>query len=195
MRRLAILIVLSAFPLNSELLPIRTYTTADGLASDRINGIVADSRGFLWFCTPEGLSRFDGSHFVSYGVDEGLPHPMVSALIETRSGDHWIGTPRGLSRIAASGGGPRFTTYKLGRRPRQTTLAPFWRRGPADSGPRPRPGSSNGPTRSVFAAATFRRPLRFALQTSPRTRPAIFGSAPRQAFSSWERAAWCRALP
>src|SRR5258708_3180432 len=114
MRRLAILIVLSALPLKSELLPIRTYTRADGLASGRITSIVADARGFLWFCTPEGLSRFDGYRFVTYGVDEGLPHAVVTALIETRSGDHWIGTPRGLSRIAASGEGPRFTTYKVG---------------------------------------------------------------------------------
>jgi hypothetical protein len=38
------------FPLlNAELLPIRSYTTADGLASDRIYSIAADSRGFLWF--------------------------------------------------------------------------------------------------------------------------------------------------
>jgi hypothetical protein len=32
---------------NGELLPIKTYTTADGLAADSVNGIVADSRGFL----------------------------------------------------------------------------------------------------------------------------------------------------
>src|SRR5258708_1476262 len=107
MRRLAILIVLSALPLKSELLPIRAYTTADGLASDRTNRIVVDSRGFLWFGSPEGLSRFDGYRFVTYGVEEGLPHAAVTALIETRSGDRWIGTPRGLSRIVTSGGNPR----------------------------------------------------------------------------------------
>src|ERR1700686_1947023 len=87
MRRLAILIVLSVLALKSELLPIRTYTTADGLAADYVDCIVPDSRGFLWFCTPEGLSRFDGYHFVSYGVDEGLAHRVVSTLTETRSGD------------------------------------------------------------------------------------------------------------
>jgi ligand-binding sensor domain-containing protein len=68
-KRLAILIVLSAFPVKSDLLPIRTYTSADGLAADRVTCILPDSRGFLWFCTPEGLSRFDGYRFVSYGVD------------------------------------------------------------------------------------------------------------------------------
>ena len=52
----AILVVLGALPclLQGELLPIRTYTTADGLAADHVNCIVPDSRGFLWFCTPEG---------------------------------------------------------------------------------------------------------------------------------------------
>src|ERR1017187_1853993 len=54
--------------LIAELLPIRSYTTADGLAADLINEIVVDSRGFVWFCTPEGLSRFDGSHIVNFGL-------------------------------------------------------------------------------------------------------------------------------
>jgi ligand-binding sensor domain-containing protein/signal transduction histidine kinase len=99
--------------LKGELLPIRTYTVADGLAADSVYGIVADSRGFLWFSTSEGLSRFDGYRFVTYGEEEGLPHALVTALIETRSGDHWIGTPRGLSRISTIGGGARFTNYHL----------------------------------------------------------------------------------
>jgi ligand-binding sensor domain-containing protein len=41
----------------AEQLPVRTYTTADGLPSDLILRIVRDSHGFLWFCTADGLSR------------------------------------------------------------------------------------------------------------------------------------------
>ncbi|MGE5814183.1 MAG: two-component regulator propeller domain-containing protein, partial [Acidobacteriota bacterium] len=44
----------------AERLPVRTYTITDGLPHDRINKIVRDSRGLLWFCTPGGLARFDG---------------------------------------------------------------------------------------------------------------------------------------
>jgi ligand-binding sensor domain-containing protein/signal transduction histidine kinase len=111
-----ILIILAALsPLESEQLPIRTYTTADGLAADRVHCIVPDSRGFLWFCTPEGLSRFDGYHFVSYGVKEGLPHAAISAVVETRGGEYFVGTARGISRINASGPGSRFTTYPPGQ--------------------------------------------------------------------------------
>jgi ligand-binding sensor domain-containing protein/signal transduction histidine kinase len=108
--RLAILIVLSACALKGDLLPIRTYTSADGLAADRVNCILPDSRGFLWFCTPEGLSRFDGNRFVSYGVDEGLPHRAVSTVVETRSGDYFIGTARGISRINPGREGAPFST-------------------------------------------------------------------------------------
>ena len=36
---------------RAERLPIRTYTTADGLASDDVRRVFQDSHGFLWFCT------------------------------------------------------------------------------------------------------------------------------------------------
>ena len=60
--------IISAFSLllfciseaGAERLPLKAYTTADGLPNNAINKIVPDSRGFLWFCTDEGLSRFDG---------------------------------------------------------------------------------------------------------------------------------------
>jgi ligand-binding sensor domain-containing protein/two-component sensor histidine kinase len=109
----SILIVLAACPwlLKGELLPIRGYSTADGLAGDHVNCIVADSRGFLWFCTPEGLSRFDGYRFSNYTADEGLAHTSASTLIETRAGEYFVGTARGISRITLSGQGARFTTY------------------------------------------------------------------------------------
>jgi ligand-binding sensor domain-containing protein/signal transduction histidine kinase len=115
MGRRTILIVLAAtFLLKGELLPVRTYTTADGLAADHVDCIVPDSRGFVWFCTPEGLSRFDGYHFVSYGVKEGLPHRAISAVVETRAGEYFVGTARGISRINASGHETWFSTYAPG---------------------------------------------------------------------------------
>ena len=88
---------------NAERLPIKTYTTADGLPHNSINRIVRDSRGFLWFCTVEGLSRFDGYSFVNYGVTEGLPHSTVNDLLQTRSGDYWIATNGGLCRFNPKG--------------------------------------------------------------------------------------------
>ena len=84
---------------QAERLPIKTYTTADGLARDRVSRIVRDSRGFLWFCTSEGLSRFDGYRFTNYGLDQGLPGRLVTDLLESRSGDYWVATNEGLCRF------------------------------------------------------------------------------------------------
>lgn len=83
----------------AERLPIKTYTTVDGLAHNTINKIVRDSRGFLWFCTADGLSRFDGYNFTNYGTDYGLPHSVVSDFLETREGECWVATNAGLVRF------------------------------------------------------------------------------------------------
>ena len=83
----------------AERLPIKTYTTADGLPRDRVNRVVQDSKGFLWFCTTEGLSRFDGYKFTNYGIDQGLPARQVNDFLESRSGDYWVATDKGLCRF------------------------------------------------------------------------------------------------
>jgi len=69
---------------------------AEGLPNNVINKIVRDSRGFLWFCTGEGLSRFDGYAFTNYGVDQGLPHTAVNDFLEARNGELWVATNGGL---------------------------------------------------------------------------------------------------
>jgi ligand-binding sensor domain-containing protein/signal transduction histidine kinase len=61
-----------------------------------VNRIVRDARGFLWFCTADGLSRFDGYSFTNFGTDQGLPDPNVSDFLEARSGELWLATGGGL---------------------------------------------------------------------------------------------------
>src|SRR2546422_4140741 len=97
------LLLVLCFTVRAERLPLKTYTTADGLAHNVINRIVRDSRGFLWFCTDEGLSRFDGYTFTTYGTSEGLPHPSVNDLLETRVGEYWVATGGGLVRFNPKG--------------------------------------------------------------------------------------------
>ena len=76
-----------AHGLLAERLPLKVYTTADGLPHNLINRIVRDSRGFVWFCTAEGLSRFDGYTFTNYTTDHGLPHGNVTDFLETKKGE------------------------------------------------------------------------------------------------------------
>ncbi len=87
-------LLFSCFPTvaRAERLPLKVYTTADGLPRDQINRIVRDSHGFLWLCTVEGLARFDGYSFTNYTTDQGLPGRNVTDLVETRSGAYWVAT-------------------------------------------------------------------------------------------------------
>src|SRR5689334_7807802 len=100
--------------IHAEQLPIKTYTTSDGLVRDNVNRIVRDSHGFLWFCTDEGLSRFDGYQFTNYTTNQGLPHCRVSDLLETRDGSYWLATGDGICRFNPMSA-PLFHTYHLGQ--------------------------------------------------------------------------------
>ena len=97
------LMLVPGVTLHAEHLPIKTYTIADGLANDAINRIVRDSRGYLWFCTKEGLSRFDGYTFTNYGRTQGLPGENVNDLLETREGIYLVATDAGVFRFNAGG--------------------------------------------------------------------------------------------
>lgn len=113
-----------AAPLRAELLPVRRYTTADGLAAAHVSRILQDRRGFLWFATNDGLSRFDGFRFARVGRNEGLPSQAVADVLETDPGVYWVATGAGIARCEfesrpARGGGPTgpgraCATYRLG---------------------------------------------------------------------------------
>jgi len=101
---------------HAEQLPLKSFRTTDGLLTDSINSIVQDSRGFLWFGTSFGLSRFDGYGFTHYTEKDGLSYPNVNGLIETRDGSYWICTNGGgVFRFHPNGEpGSRFNVYPVG---------------------------------------------------------------------------------
>jgi ligand-binding sensor domain-containing protein/signal transduction histidine kinase len=127
---------------RAEQLPIRTYTTADGLARDRVYKIVPDPRGFLWFCTYDGLSRFDGYEFVNYSVAQGLPHRVVFDLLITRNGDYWVATSAGVARFnpLASNADGKFKAYVAKQRPGSEVVTDLYQ----DDAGRIWAGTSNG---------------------------------------------------
>jgi signal transduction histidine kinase/ligand-binding sensor domain-containing protein len=83
----------------AERLPVRTFTSADGLGSSFVNYLAKDSRGFMWFCTRDGLSRFDGSRFVTYQIGEQGAQPGIENLFEASNGIYWITTTAGTYRF------------------------------------------------------------------------------------------------
>src|SRR5262245_39234687 len=133
---LAVVLALStASPSRAERPPLKRYTAADGLTHDSVNKIVRDSHGFLWLCTAEGLSRFDGTRFKSYTQNDGLPHRNVNDLLETRSGEYLVATSAGLSVFNPTGRAYRWNV--LASRLDQTSGDP-----PLFRTLRPAPGAS-----------------------------------------------------
>ncbi len=110
-------LALSLVSVIAEQLPVKTYTIADGLARDFINKIKQDPNGFLWFCTAEGISRFDGYDFTNYGVADGLPHRVVNDILIKRDGTYLFGTEGGLVQFdpaTVDSNNSHFTLIKLG---------------------------------------------------------------------------------
>ncbi|MEQ9063059.1 MAG: histidine kinase [Vicingaceae bacterium] len=68
------------------------YTIKDGLAGNTVYHVFSDSKGYLWFSTALGVSRFDGREFVNYTTNEGLPDNEVFILDEDEQGRIWFGT-------------------------------------------------------------------------------------------------------
>lgn len=89
----------SGFCLHGQQLPLRRYTTSDGLPSNSIYAIAPDARGFLWFATSEGLSRFDGFGFAGQAAIAGLPHAVITGMLIDRHSNYWLATRDGLVRF------------------------------------------------------------------------------------------------
>ena len=98
-RLLELGVLATCWALPGAQLPLRHYSTADGLANNAVFSIASDSRGFLWFATAEGLSRFDGYGFVNQTESTGLPHGTVRQVLIDRHGNYWLATPAGLVRF------------------------------------------------------------------------------------------------
>lgn len=77
----------------------RNYTTADGLPSPEVHYIFEDSQGYMWFGTDNGVARFDGYTFKTFGAKEGLMSNVVFDIHEDGKGQIWFGTMTGATYI------------------------------------------------------------------------------------------------
>jgi signal transduction histidine kinase/ligand-binding sensor domain-containing protein len=86
----ALACIATAFEARAQQVVFRRFDVRAGLAHGRVEDIHEDRRGFIWFATWQGVSRFDGERFVTLSHAEGLEKPLVRALTEDRSGRIWM---------------------------------------------------------------------------------------------------------
>jgi len=64
----------------------RVFTTADGLASDNVGVVFANSQGNIWCSTDQGVSRYDGTSWQNFnGKDVGFDS-MILSISQDKAG-------------------------------------------------------------------------------------------------------------
>lgn len=97
----SLLVCLGVARLAAQILPLRSYTTEDGLISNWVTSVIQDSRGYLWVGTSDGISVYDGATFRNYTTEDGLSNSFITVMKESRRHPRtiWIGTiQRGLTK-------------------------------------------------------------------------------------------------
>ena len=101
---LALLAAAAALPAAAlEEKPLATYsretwTTRDGLPHNQVNGIAQTREGYLWFATWEGVVRYNGQEFRSFGR-QNVPEIRDNGIRSVRV------APGGALVVATSRGG------------------------------------------------------------------------------------------
>ncbi len=91
-------------------------TTKDGLPQSTINCVIQDRKGFMWFATNGGISKYDGYTFKTYsnivGNKNSLSNNETTFLFEDSDGYIWIinGFNNGLDKFDPIQ--ESFTNYK-----------------------------------------------------------------------------------
>src|SRR5579863_8555692 len=84
-------------PLAAQRYNFKFYGEEEGLQNLAVQVVLQDRAGFLWAGTQNGLFRYDGNAFTSFGKADGLPAGRIDSLHEAVDGTLWVGTHLGLA--------------------------------------------------------------------------------------------------
>lgn len=77
----------------------KNLTAVHGLSHSKVNCILQDARGFMWFGTDDGLNRYDGNKFVVFRNEPSdastISGNIITSMVEDRQGVIWIATADG----------------------------------------------------------------------------------------------------
>jgi len=77
----------SPFPFNN-----------DRIKQDNIRDFFKDSKNNIWFCSYDGLLKYDGYKTYTFNVQDGLPDNEIAIIREDSKGVLWIGSKLGLAK-------------------------------------------------------------------------------------------------
>ncbi|MFC2112034.1 two-component regulator propeller domain-containing protein [Bacteroidota bacterium] len=73
---------------------LKLFTTQDGLATNQIRSLLADSWDYIWIGTfdAENLNRYNNGKIEDISLNNGFPTTHVMSMMEDSRGNVWLGT-------------------------------------------------------------------------------------------------------
>ncbi len=101
LRLLKIIFLFSLFKLGyGQQYFFKNIAIEDGLVQSQVTEIIQDHRGYLWFGTYGGITRYDGKFLKNYTIHDGLKDIFIHSFLESSKKDFWVGTNKGIHRYA-----------------------------------------------------------------------------------------------
>jgi ligand-binding sensor domain-containing protein len=84
-----IILFTSSFIVGQEYI-FKHFSTKDGLPSSQVFHVLQDSKGYIWFATDYGVSRYNGYEFTNFDINDGLVGASISEIYEDETGKIWF---------------------------------------------------------------------------------------------------------
>ncbi len=88
-----------AKPLSAQEYSFRVFGNAEGLSNLAVRQIYQDRGGFIWVSTENGIFRYDGDRFDTFGPAQGIPINSAAAFGEAPDGSLLAGGTFGLYQL------------------------------------------------------------------------------------------------
>ena len=101
MRTILLTLLTTVFSLTLNSQKWTNYTTAStstSLCNNNVYAIATDAQSNIWIGTNDGLSKYDGSTWVTYTAPDYLGSNEVTSIAKDTDGNMWFGTYGGVSK-------------------------------------------------------------------------------------------------
>ncbi len=100
--RIFALLVLMSGVLCAQEYNFRTFGVTEGLNNLAVRQIYQDRVGFIWVSTENGIFRYDGERFETFGPEQGIPSTSGAALGDAPDGSLLAGGDFGLYQLSGN---------------------------------------------------------------------------------------------
>ena len=96
------LLVLTSCALCAQEYNFRNFGINEGLSNLAVRQIYQDHVGFIWVSTENGIFRYDGERFESFGPEQGIPSTSGAAFGDAPDGSLLVGGDFGLYQLSGN---------------------------------------------------------------------------------------------